>query len=494
MNKPVDLPLAALRRRGLQHLGQSELRHHPERAPEPPRPAARQRGHGRHGPVRQLGAGRLRRRRRRSGTRLRPPRRCSASVPWARACSTAWSCRPATPPPRSTRSATRWPPAWPTTRTTAPTTNFENRAGDHHDGMEWFGLSAAGAPSTSAADRGLLAVNHEATTDENALFVLPARRRRHDHAAAPGRRGRQGTRDPRRLRRRGAQDRHGLGQREGLGLQPPPDHADRHRDRRPGARQRAAGDEVLDHRHADARHAEQLRHRQDALGQLRHRRGELGRLLHPPGRRQRRTRQRQERHRAEPLRPRRRRRLAPRLGKRRCGRQVRALDQRQDRRLDRRQRRLPQRDERHGLHRRARRRTTRPRRRRSAARWAASRTRAPPSARRWPASRGRVPGRRRAQRVHLQVRLHGQLGRCRRRTRPTAWPPATSTSTAASCTRRSSTPTARGEWLELSITTPAIAGYATYAVRRPGRRLRELAPRRRRRRRHEDGPARSGAA
>ncbi|MBK7005589.1 MAG: PhoX family phosphatase [Burkholderiales bacterium] len=45
-------------------------------------------------------------------------------------------------------------------------TDFENRAGDHHDGMEWFGLDADGKASRSAVDRGLLAVNHEATTDE----------------------------------------------------------------------------------------------------------------------------------------------------------------------------------------------------------------------------------------------------------------------------------------------------------------------------------------
>lgn len=53
--------------------------------------------------------------------------------------------------------------------------DFENRAGDHHDGMEWFGLDAAGKPSTSAADRGLLAMNHEATTDEklSSFFVFP---------------------------------------------------------------------------------------------------------------------------------------------------------------------------------------------------------------------------------------------------------------------------------------------------------------------------------
>ena len=54
-------------------------------------------------------------------------------------------------------------------------TDFENRAGDHHDGMEWFGLDANGKPSASAVDRGLLAMNHEATTDETrSSFFLHA--------------------------------------------------------------------------------------------------------------------------------------------------------------------------------------------------------------------------------------------------------------------------------------------------------------------------------
>jgi len=44
--------------------------------------------------------------------------------------------------------------------------DFDKRAGDHHDGMEWFGLSATGQRSDTSVDRGLLAVNHEATTDE----------------------------------------------------------------------------------------------------------------------------------------------------------------------------------------------------------------------------------------------------------------------------------------------------------------------------------------
>ncbi|QGZ38120.1 hypothetical protein IP92_01594 [Pseudoduganella flava] len=53
--------------------------------------------------------------------------------------------------------------------------SFENRAGDHHDGMELFGLSATGAPSTESNDRVLLAMNHEATTDQTlSSFFLHA--------------------------------------------------------------------------------------------------------------------------------------------------------------------------------------------------------------------------------------------------------------------------------------------------------------------------------
>lgn len=54
-------------------------------------------------------------------------------------------------------------------------TQYELRAGDHHDGMEWFGLAADGKPSASASDRGLLGINHEATTDESrSSFFLHA--------------------------------------------------------------------------------------------------------------------------------------------------------------------------------------------------------------------------------------------------------------------------------------------------------------------------------
>jgi secreted PhoX family phosphatase len=60
----------------------------------------------------------------------------------------------------------------PLTKDVAPFRNdgsdmdFDRRAGDHHDGMEWFGLDAHGKPSDTSNLRALLAINHEATTDE----------------------------------------------------------------------------------------------------------------------------------------------------------------------------------------------------------------------------------------------------------------------------------------------------------------------------------------
>lgn len=53
--------------------------------------------------------------------------------------------------------------------------DFENRFGDHHDGIEYFGLSATGAPDRNSSDRALLGLNHEATTDEDVTsFFLHA--------------------------------------------------------------------------------------------------------------------------------------------------------------------------------------------------------------------------------------------------------------------------------------------------------------------------------
>ncbi|MEI7446749.1 MAG: PhoX family phosphatase, partial [Burkholderiales bacterium] len=47
---------------------------------------------------------------------------------------------------------------------------FANRAGDHHDGMQFFPLDATGQRSATASDRGLLAINHEAITP---VFLHP---------------------------------------------------------------------------------------------------------------------------------------------------------------------------------------------------------------------------------------------------------------------------------------------------------------------------------
>ncbi|MCY7319107.1 MAG: PhoX family phosphatase [Ramlibacter sp.] len=57
--------------------------------------------------------------------------------------------------------------ATPAYRNDGTDTDFENRAGDHHDGIEYFGLNAAGtARDVAGSERGLLAMNHEALTDQ----------------------------------------------------------------------------------------------------------------------------------------------------------------------------------------------------------------------------------------------------------------------------------------------------------------------------------------
>jgi len=46
-------------------------------------------------------------------------------------------------------------------------TDFDQRAGDHHDGMAYFGLNVAGTGrDANGSTRGLLAMNHEATTNK----------------------------------------------------------------------------------------------------------------------------------------------------------------------------------------------------------------------------------------------------------------------------------------------------------------------------------------
>jgi secreted PhoX family phosphatase len=61
--------------------------------------------------------------------------------------------------------------ATPAYRNDGTDTDFEHRAGDHHDGMEYFGLSADGTRrDADSSERGLLVMNHEALTD-NFLHV-----------------------------------------------------------------------------------------------------------------------------------------------------------------------------------------------------------------------------------------------------------------------------------------------------------------------------------
>ncbi len=59
--------------------------------------------------------------------------------------------------------------ATPDYRNDGTDTGFENRAGDHHDGMEYFGLNADGtARDVAGSARGLLVQNHEATSHAGA--------------------------------------------------------------------------------------------------------------------------------------------------------------------------------------------------------------------------------------------------------------------------------------------------------------------------------------
>ena len=55
-------------------------------------------------------------------------------------------------------------------------TGFDNRAGDHHDGMEYFGLNVdSTARDANGSERGLLAINHEATSgiDVRSYYLHP---------------------------------------------------------------------------------------------------------------------------------------------------------------------------------------------------------------------------------------------------------------------------------------------------------------------------------
>jgi secreted PhoX family phosphatase len=73
--------------------------------------------------------------------------------------------------------------ATPAYRNDGTDTDFDRRAGDHHDGMEYFGLSTDGTRrDANSSERGLLVMNHEAPT------ALPPCQRRHRARARPPRR------------------------------------------------------------------------------------------------------------------------------------------------------------------------------------------------------------------------------------------------------------------------------------------------------------------
>jgi hypothetical protein len=147
-------------------------------------------------------------------------------------------------------------------------TDYENRAGDHHDGMEWFGLDKSGKPSLSSVDHGLLAVNHEATTDEKlSSFFLHA----NGGASTLPRPASEVDKETAihgvsvvEVKKTGK-----MGHGAGIPLELPPDRPQRqHADHRPRPRQRPDGHQAFARRHQNPWHAEQLRHRQDALGHL----------------------------------------------------------------------------------------------------------------------------------------------------------------------------------------------------------------------------------
>jgi len=111
-------------------------------------------------------------------------------------------------------------------------TSFDKRAGDCHDGIEYFGLNTAGTgPDASNSERGLLGMNHEY---QNNLFLHA---KRPDRQPAPGPpKVDQGSRRPRPVDRRSQAHRQRHQLRAGLDLQPP--HHRRHDDDdvRPGRR------------------------------------------------------------------------------------------------------------------------------------------------------------------------------------------------------------------------------------------------------------------
>ena len=318
-------------------------------------------------------------------------------------------------------------------------TDFDNRAGDHHDGMEYFGLNAAGtARDPAGSARGLLAMNHEALTDQflHAAGSTPNPRPAAEadkEIAAHG----VSIVEVRKVGGKFAYQKGSTYNRRVTPMTPIQIN-------RPGPWQRLDEDEVLDRRHRRPRHDQQLRHRLHALGHLRSPARKTGPATSAAA-----TTSRLAAASPHAATSRWRAMAAPQNSASRHGWETAGADDKYAR-WDITQtgasadgtRRLPQRAQHLRLH--GRDRSLRQERRHPQAHRPGplrARKRRLRQARGGQAG-GRLHGRRLARRVHLQVRLHRQLGRRRRQRRPTASPPATSTWTAASSTSRSTAPTA----------------------------------------------------
>ena len=129
-------------------------------------------------------------------------------------------------------------------------------------------LGADGKRNDSSVDRGLLGMNHEATTDEKLSSFFPARQRRHQHAAAPRVGGGQGAGHPRRVGGGNAQDRRANGLCAGLWPSTSASPRDGHRPVGPARGNALMVTSIPNRRYAHARHAQQLRHRQTPWGTL----------------------------------------------------------------------------------------------------------------------------------------------------------------------------------------------------------------------------------
>ena len=154
-------------------------------------------------------------------------------------------------------------------------TNFAQRAGDHHDGMSYFGLAASGTnPDPNNSTRGLLVLNHE-NISEQYLHVngqTPAPRPESEAIKEIECHGVSVIEVTRA---------NGLELCARLGAESP--HHAEHADgvQRPGQGQRLAEDRLFDRWQRGARYDQQLRQRHDGVEHLSDQRRELGGLFPP---------------------------------------------------------------------------------------------------------------------------------------------------------------------------------------------------------------------